>query len=608
MGIKRFFYGVLVLSLLVGGWFGWQLWRRAGTSSDVAAFVPTDVEALAFAPRLDAAVHGGLAFARGLNESSRFRDLFKPEAGVDLGTTAGLRELGLDPEGALAVYRRQGLLTVLASVEAAERLEPALTAKLLNLGYVGVAPLEADARGIRVVVARSAGGAVAAAFAIHDGLLSLVVDDGTHDAAVAARAVFDGPGGFFASERGKAVQAAMPAGTLGPTCGPDTLCSTENPVWFYGDVRAVLTPARLLGAVDKLTLPAVVAGPVKTWLGTWAETVQHAGARLDVTPCGTHLEVLLETTDQTPLIPQSWLLPPGGPAFGELLPRDTVFMARVGLNVGAAADPFLKMLSMGASLGNLLGAGDVDPLAGVLAKVSPDLADRHVVKDLLDQVTGHVLVALLGIDRRSGLDVLADPADLPRWLANVHLAVGLGLTNGRAFAERWAPKLPLLAQLGFEKVERLEGPEPLVVKLERNCAPPKRPAPPKPGEKPPPAPAPKQCERYGLLITEGALLLTTGATQPGPNGQHLGLDRLRAVAAGKAPSFSSLTRESLAKDVLGRGAAPVGVYFSFDGLLKAISNRNLPGGATRYLAQFFELAFTFEPRRGDAVGHALLTR
>ena len=95
------------------------------------------------------------------------------------------------------------------------------------------------------------------------------------------------------------------------------------------------------------------------------------------------------------------------------------------------------------------------------------------------------------------------------------------------------------------------------------------------------------------------LWLTTGAGT---------LERLLASASGESASLPGLTREVLARDVLGTSEQLMGAYFSFDGLLHAVQNRNLPGGATRYLAQMFELAVRIDSQARDTRIDVLVTR
>ncbi|MBT9554665.1 MAG: hypothetical protein IV100_01495 [Myxococcales bacterium] len=582
--LRRIAIAVLVLAALgVGAFYGYRAWYRAQPSGDVAAHLPADLDTLVFLPNLEQAVTTTLHFARGISETGRFRDLFKAETGADIGTADGLRSVGFDPEGAVAVVRHQRVSTLIAGAEAPDRLLPAMVSKLQNLGFARVETAPLEASGLQLITAGDESGAVEVAVAIHEGLLALSFPSVGADAVAAAKAFVSAPAAapFFDSAVGRALVAQLPG---------------DGPIWYGAAARTLKTDdgkarydvAKLLG------LPDVIADGVNAYVGRWIETVEFAGARMNVEPCATAVLAALGTKDSVPLIPAAYRPKTQAPDFGRVLPRDTVAVVRAAVDVGAIAEPFIALATMGASLGSLVGGGD-DPIVTFLGKqVSPELADRHVVNDVLAHVSGHFAVALLGVDRKAPLPDLGDLSDPLRWLSQVQLVLGIGLADGKRFLDLWWPKRAVLASFGFESEEvAAKNPEARVLKLSRNCRPP--PPPPK-GQKPPP---PKLCERYGVYATPSALHLTSG---------HQALDRLLAVEGGKANDLRSLTREPLGISVLEHGPETVGLYFSFDGLLKAVSGRNLPGGATRYLAQAFEFVSTLDAQGGDAVLRLLLTR
>ncbi len=574
---------LVLAALAASGYYGYRAWHRAQPSGDVASRLPAELDTLVFLPNLEQAITSALHFARGVSETSRFRDLFKAETGADIGTAEGLRTVGFDPEGAFAVIVHQRVSTLIAGAEAPDRLLPAMVSKLQNLGFARVETAPLEASGLQLITAGDESGAVEVAVAIHEGLLALSFPSAGADAVAAAKSFVSAPTAapFFDSTVGRALLAQLPG---------------DGPIWYGAAARTLKTDdgkprydvAKLLG------LPDVVAGGVNAYLGRWIESVEFAGARMNIEPCATAVLAALGTRDSVPLIPAAYRPKTQAPDFGRVLPRDTVAVVRTAIDVGAIADPFIALATMGASLGSLVGGGE-DPIAAFLGKqVSPELADRHVVNDLLAHVSGHFALALLGVDRKAPLPELGDLSNPLRWLSQVQLVLGVGLADGQRFLDLWWQKRGVLAAFGFESEEIAATlPEARVLKLSRNCRPP--PPPPK-GLKPPP---PKLCERYGVFATSAALYLTSG---------HHALDRLLAVESGKANDLRSLTREPLGISVLEHGPETLGLYFSFDGLLKAVSGRNLPGGATRYLAQAFEFVTTLDAQGGDAIFRLLLTR
>jgi len=242
-------------------------------------------------------------------------------------------------------------------------------------------------------------------------------------------------------------------------------------------------------------------------------------------------------------------------------------------------------------LGNILGVGGrgTDPVAGLLGQfVHPDLSDRHVVTDLLQHLTGHVAVGVLGRDPESRIEDVADLGNLRKWLGQtMHLVAAAQLKEPVAFQNRWLEKTTVLSSLGFVS-ERLVHPTWLLLRFRRGCPTEQR-----------ASGAPNQCEEYGLIVKDDVLLVTTGRGT---------LDRVIETASGNTTNFHGLTREPLAISVLEHGAMLAGVYFSFDGLLRNLRGANLPGGTTRHLAQLYEIALTLQTTDGDASGQFLLTR
>jgi hypothetical protein len=580
----------VIVGLATAGAYGYQQWQKLGVAADVTEFAPADAEAILWIPRVDEFTQALLTFSRGIQEAERLRELLKPETGVDLGDSDGLRAVGVDPEAGLVVFTRKDMPHVLFGVEDAETFTEALRAKFVNMGHPAAVVTEGS-DGLIMNTIPGEGGHHAA-FAAHEGLLVLVYRTGDQDPEAAVRLVLAGPKqAFFASEQYKEVQQKL---------GDDGLM-----IWASGDRFARHGDgAPNVTLLDSLKLHPLLDGMFRARYADWLTQVSWAGARMSVAACAADLRATVHVAKPLELFPPGWLLSSDVPApdLGKLLPRDTVLYTRFGLDVTGPAKLMTQISNLTGGLGKL---GDIfgleqkpaqDPVAALLSKyVHPQLSDRHVVRDVLDHLTGHVGVAFAGVDRKARPQELIDIKNPRRWLGRtIQLIVVLQLKQAAQVLDKWWPKRQILGELGFD-VEKLkvENAAHTVLRLQRNCGKnvrarivnKKRVFPP--------------CETYGLLLSEDLLYLTTG-----PNT----LDRLYETVSGNAASLHGLTREKLAIGVLEHAPMTLGSYFSFDGLLKAIRHLNLPGGATRYLAQMYELVMTLDTQGGDLTGRVLLTR
>ncbi len=583
-------WGMLAALLVAAIVWGALRWRRLQAAADVTRFVPPDVEALLWIPRIDEVTRSLLQLTRGIQEAERLRNFLKPETGVDLGDEDGLRKAGIDPEAGLAVFSRGGMVHVLFAVEDSDRMLAALSTKFKNLGHppVDVTPPTDAAPALHVVPGKDA---PHAAFASQDGLLVVVYRERGTDPVQGVRDVLgtQGQATFFGSARFQAIEARL--GKDGPL--------------LYADGKPLFAPRpgeAPFGFIDTMALPAVAQGWLKAHLQAWVAGVGYVAARADLAPCAGRLRAALEMDTPAPLLPEALLkpTPPEGPAFGKLLPRDSVLLARVDLDLGLITDALrsLAKLSSLTNLGGALGLGQPapDPVASALGvTVDKDLADRHVVDDLLAHLTGHVGVALVGMDKKATVADLGAVRDDPvRWLGAVSVVLGVELKDPSVFWDKWLVKKGLLEARGFAVTAPAHAKHRLL-RFERNCAPP---PPLKPGERPQ---EPKRCETFGAVLAGNVLLVMSGKDTQ---------ERVLKVLDGQEKDLRGLTKEPFAAHVLDGGAGSVAsLYFSYDGLLKAIRNRNLPGGATRYLAQFFEMATTIEVKPTGAIGfEVLLTR
>jgi len=264
-------------------------------------------------------------------------------------------------------------------------------------------------------------------------------------------------------------------------------------------------------------------------------------------------------------------------------------MTRLGLNIRAANTIIEKLAKLGTGftqIGQIFGVGGsgVDPVAGFLgAQVHKELSDLHVVNDLLVHFTGHMAVALVGLNLKSQVsDVLKLGSDPLRWLNAVSLVGLFKLAKPRDLLVKWWNKRHLLEAEGY-KLKKTEHESWLILNLSRGCS-----------DQPS-----SRCEQYGLILKDDVLVATTGPES---------LERVLKVLQGKAADYRGLTREKTALQVLDHEPMVLGTYFSFDGLLRAVRNRNLPGGATRYLAQFYAFPTPLKTAGGSIDAELLLTR
>lgn len=568
--------------MVVSGFYGWRYFNRLGMAADVTQFTPADADAVLWIPRADEFTAAMLTFSRGIQEASRLRELLKPETGVDLGDEEGLRKVGVDPEAGLVVFSRHGMTHILFGVEDAKTFLDALQAKFINLGHPPARPLPPGGSDVVIhVVTEKEGDEIHAAFAAYDGLLVLVYRGSGTDPAEGVRATLAGTeevGGFFDSATFEELEDRL--GRKGPL------------LYLSGDRFARGPDGQpRLGFLDGIELPAIAMAVVRGRVAEYLRNIAWAAARVDVTPCAANVQLALEVKGDVTLIPSAWLVPEStnSPDFGRFLPRDSVVVTRLGVNL-AGPTAAIRWLLKVASFGGVV--DDDDPIAGLLGSVvHKDLSDRHLLTDVVDHLTGHIALAVVGVHRKAKLSDVVNIED-PRLLlgSTLQLVAGFQLQKPKAFWEKWWAKRDVLGEAGFDVV-RLVHPEWQILKLERHC----KPAPRNPAPKGPPPP----CERYGLLLIDDLLLLTTGPDT---------LERVYEAASGNATNLRGLTREPLAQGVLEHERMLAGGYFSFDGLLKAIRNRNLPGGATRYLAQMYELAFTIDTSGGDVRSQLLLTR
>ena len=587
--IRRWLGWAVLVALLSGaGWFGWRYVRRMGAAADVRQFTPPDARAVLWIPRLDALTETLVPFVRGVQEAAALRDLLKPETGVDLGDAEGLRGIGVDPEAGLVVFERSGMVHMLFGVEDDKTFLAALDAKFRNLGHPAVDELPRSGETPAIHRVRPVGGGerLHAAFAAKDGLLVLVYRAQGEDPVAGVKAVLGvSQPSFFDTERFTDIEGRL--GKVGPLLYADGAAFARGP-----DGRA--RTAWLAG----LGLPNEVFLFLNAQVESWLSKVAYAAARLQVGSCDGRLRGTVVVTDRVPLFPVGWLLSEHvvAPDFGRYLPRDTVVMTRLGLDLAPLKRELGKLSVLCSSFAEIQALpfclGTTDPIAQGLGKLAhPDLADRHLFTDLVDHLTGHIVLAVVGVDRKAGVADLQGVADDPaRWIQTVHLALGVQLRQPEAFFQKWWSKRGVLGKLGYA-VEAVEDPRFRAVRLQRGCGTPSAPRP--AGQKPP------VCQHWGVILRDDVLFVTTGKGS---------VDRLFRVATGQTSDLRSLTREPEAVAVLDHGKMVAGGYFSFDGLLKAIQNRNLPGGASRYLAQFYGLTFTLDDADGTLSGTILLTR
>ena len=580
---------ILVLSIVTV--LGVRYLQRQRASVDVRAFIPAVIEGLIFIPKVDEFTEQLIHFIRGIEEVSLVSELLKNETGVQLRDSESLRAVGIDPEAGLGLFWAQDCLYLLLGVEEPESLLSALSSKFNNLGFdVEMSTSSDSTPEYRVLGPEKR---LVATYRVEESLLTVVYSD----AELAPETAFNlvsSPAGqaFFDTEEGIALQKEH----------------TASKAMFYLRIQDnSVHPWMVLPS----TVPASIRGWLQSFVDAMRAGVQSVTGALHLGSCEAGLQIVLTAAqDAGPLVATGWKLESApstqsnvstAVGLADLLPRDTVLFTRFEVNLRPVGELLRSFVSLTGGLQALMGGGDA--VAGFLGKyVHPELSDRHVLNDLLYAADGHLGVSLLGIDDRAQVHQLIDVSDPIRWLTQVHLALSVTLRDGPSFFATWWEKRQILEGLGYTLSKPASSPSgtaDTVALIQRGCNSPLSKAPhirrktQKKGKDGLP------CEEYGVLLRGNTLLLTSGRGS---------LSRLLATASGEAAALPTLTRETLAKEVF--GAAPLlwGGYFSFDGLLRAVENRNLPGGATRYLAQLFELAVRLRSVESNIHLELLLTR
>ena len=577
---KRIIWGSVLVAAVLLSLIGIRRLWQLGVAADVQEYTPADIDAMLWLPRVDQAMENLLQFTRGVKETEQLRQFLKPETGIDIADPEGLRKVGVDPEAGLVLFSRNGNLTLLFGVEDDEAFSAALIAKFVNTGH-RVEPVESATNTAIMyrVPSTNDGNKTIAAFGAHSGLMALVYRGRGEDPLSAIEDILKPAGdqSFFKTDRFR--EMVRRVGDDGPLLYADGVTFARNK---DGKPR--------MSWLERLPLTPLVRTLIEGRIAGYLSRVSYVAARLDMNSCAANVRSVLRVKEGASLIPKNWMLNEDSPtpAFGDLLPRDTVLMVRLGIQVERISSILLQIGRLGSGLGGLgsaLGFGDQgrDPIATLLGKhVHSDLADRHIVRDLANHLTGHVAVAVTGMDSRATIRDIVDARKNPVPAVN---ALGLVLMmeshNATKLVDVWWPKRSILKQLGYT-VERTNLSDATSIQIERECASKKR-----------------RCERYGVLQVGKILMLTTG---------HDTMKRLHDVLQTKVSSLRTRTREDLARSVLEKDNMLAGAYLSFDGLLAAVRNRNIPGGFKRYLSQFYEVAFTLDLTGGDADSQLLLTR
>ncbi|MEC8022555.1 MAG: hypothetical protein VX223_01385 [Myxococcota bacterium] len=577
---------MITACVFVAAVVGSQYVTRPTASTDVSAYVPADAESILWVPILHEFTSQLMLFSRGIQEIALFRDLLKAETGVVIVDSESIRDIGVDPEAGLALVWRSGHLHLLIGVQNEARLSSAIISKFENLGYRVQSP-PPDGQGA-LYSAYGASDELRAAFDIRDGLMVLVyAADGTNPVDAITSIYERGSQTFFQTDRYQDVVSKV----------------GESGVLLYSaTTQDNATLARLTQLTQSEAIPSILRPWIRPAIDAWLRSVEYVAGSIRIGSCETQSKVVVVSQSEgVSLIPRAWRMSSDLPIpdMASILPRDTVLFTRQELRLKPLENLLRKLAGLTGGIRGLLGAGD--PTAEVLGKyVHPELNDRHVVKDVFSHLTGHLSVAFLGIDRRAPVAELIDLSVPQRWLNQVQLVLGLQVRDGSKFWARWWPKRTILETLGYAITSIPGIPSSVAdaaVTIRRMCttrdrARTTRRQPRRTGTRIP-------CETYGILRRGDLIWMTTGAET---------LERLLTTAKGDTAPMPGLTREPLAKSVLGSSSMFFGGYFSFDGLLKAVENRNLPGGATRYLAQMFEMAFLLDTDGNDLRYEFLLTR
>ncbi len=548
---------------------------QLGIAADVKEFTPPDVDALLWLPRVDRTTENLIRFSRGVAETEALQTFLKPETGVDIADPDGLRKAGIDPEAGLVLFTRNGNLFLLFGVEDEEKFTEALVAKFQNSGHHNVTPSETNSHIYRVPDPKDESNNVAA-FGAHNGLMALVYRRAGKDPLQVIDEVLKplGDKSFFETKR--YTDIVQQVGKEGPLIYADGRTFAKN---ADGNPRSQW--------IQRIQMPSMVRTVITERINRYLSNISYLAARVGLDDCTAAVRSVVKVENKTSLIPPSWLLntqsPP--PKFGELLPRDTVFMARTAIRMERISDIALQLGRMGSGISGVLGLGkpSEDPVQKFLGDhVHRDLADRHIVKDITGHMTGHVALGIVGLDPRVTIRKLSRTIQEPSTaLQAFHAVLLVEMHHPKKFIDTWWPKRSILERHGF-KITRTEEADSVLIKIRRGCKTNR-----------------SKCEEYGFLAAGNVVFFTSGRDT---------VNRLQDVLALKSSNLNTRTREPLAKKVLEDQHMLTGAYLSFDGLLKAVQKRNVPGGIKRYLSQFFEVALSLDLNDNGVNGQLLLTR
>lgn len=373
-----------------------------GRGGDAVALVPADAVAVVVAPKLSDLRERTTAFLAGVEGASGALDLLRARYGVDLTTSRGLSDVGVDPAGAAALFllADRGGVALSVSVNDAARFEALVLERVVKgaggvlVGEGGAPGGEAAEAGIRV----AAGDGWQIAWGMTDAEVGLVVATTGAEADPAGpwTALAAGSGGFAGSAVASraAELAGADAALWGAVSGQPQVPSS----WGLGPAAALLVP--LTSGLERWALalevtergvalrgdgvsadPARPAGGAATWFQT--DDARPLAARFPKAQTAfVRARVEMDRLRKMPKLLRNTLLPErlAGP-LGDLLPPTEELLALLdgdaavsllGLSESATVDHFIKHSRNPEALLQYLHAGVA------LRVTDPAAAARHL--------------------------------------------------------------------------------------------------------------------------------------------------------------------------------------------------------------------------------------
>ncbi|MEZ4265822.1 MAG: hypothetical protein R3F39_05550 [Myxococcota bacterium] len=385
---------LLALCAFAGGTLAGCAGGCDGQGGDALSVVPADSRAVVVFERIEPLRQRLVAFLAGVEGASGLVELVDARFGVDLSTADGLRQVGLDPDGGLVFFEREGAVALAASVVSATRFADLVANRAEKAAGASVRRVE-DAAGLAGIadgppagVAKDAGPAWRLAFgAARDGIGLVVITDGESDTESAWRAIAAGSGDFAVS-----APAATAKGALADGAGAYAVVRGAPPI------------------PDGLGTAGAFVKPVLSKLSLWTGALTLTDDRLSLRVHG--------AWEGEGELPAGWLVAPDSPLpLADIFPKALTAFARVRFDAG-------RVRGLPGFLRN-----------AVIPSVFPGAVGARLPTppELLDLATGELAVAVLGLDPDTSVEQMVQAARRPEtFLQQLHSAAGLRVRDPAA--------------------------------------------------------------------------------------------------------------------------------------------------------------------------------